>query len=100
MDVYEVAVLFIVIVTLIFHVKRYLHETILYIVPVVLQFFSPSLLGVARYSIGTGVFVIAFVEMLKTHLSKTAQIVVYAFLLMLSFILSMSWFMRRPITIG
>lgn len=99
-DVYEVAVLFIVIVTLIFHVKRYLHETILYIVPVVLQFFSPSLLGVARYSIGTGVFVIAFVEMLKTHLSKTAQIVVYAFLLMLSFILSMSWFMRRPITIG
>lgn len=100
-DVYEVLVLFIVVLTFLFQVKHYPYECVMYIVPVVVQLTtSDSFITLARYSIGTGVFVISFVEMIKKHLSKQAQCSVYVFLLVLSWVLSASWFLYRQITQG
>lgn len=100
-DVYEVFVFFLVLLTFMFQVRRYPYECVMYLVPVIVQITtSNSFITLARYSIGTGVFVISFIEMVKKHCSKSAQCIIAIFLLVLSSVLLASWFLVRRITQG
>lgn len=99
-DVFYAFYLVIILIVAIYTIKRCPSEIVMYVLPLIITVLTtPNYLGVARYSIGTGVFVISFVEMLKKHLSKSAQLVIYFLLFLLSNVVTLSWYMGRPITI-
>lgn len=97
---YYALVFAVVIFISVYQMKRRPYETVLYVIPCLINLFSLGFINLARYSWGSGIAVIGFIDAVNTYFSKSARIVIYVILACLAVQLQYSWFIRAPITIG
>ncbi len=102
-DIYLQLFLIMIIIVMIYQFKKgNLHEIFVYAIPCAIQFFNGNgvLMGIGRYSVGTGVFVIGFLEMISENFSQKAKLVTFLFLIYLSLKLLHGYFTYNIIAIG
>ncbi len=80
--------------------KKRAWETVAYVAPCVINFFSLGFVNLARYSYGTGISMIGLLEMVEENFSKRAKIFIYICLLLLSVKLYFAYYLGDEIVIG
>lgn len=98
---FHYAVVFVTIIFVsVYQIKRTPYEAVLYVIPCLINLVSLGFINLARYSWGSGIAVIGFIQALNTHFSRSARIFIYIILACLAVQLQYSWFIGAPITIG
>lgn len=87
------------IIVFIYQVRKRPFECVAYIFPCLINIFSLGLVNTARYSIGTGIFVLGFISLLSKS-PKWIKILSFFVLFGSTIGLQIAWFNGHQITIG
>lgn len=88
-----------IILTIIYQVSRRPHECVPYFFPCAVNFLTLGFVNTARYSIGTGIFVLNFSDML-TKSPKWLKAAVCIAVMVCAYYMQLSWFEAHFVTIG
>lgn len=99
-DFHYLVVFMLIIAIAVYQGKKRPYEIIPYTVPCIINFTSMGFMNLARYSWGSGMIIIGFINALDEHLSKSARIFVYILLAITAVRLQYWWFKAGIITIG
>lgn len=90
----------IIIAVFAYQVKKRPFETVSYVIPCAINFASLGFMNLARYSLGSGIAVIGFIDAIEEHLSRAARIFIYIILAITALRLQYWWIIGANITVG